>query len=157
LVHLMSESSHLGRSLWESRRRILVFLYVVLLSVVIMGSVVYVVEREANPSFSSIPQGIYWSIVTLTTVGYGDISPVTPLGKFIAAITMILGYAIIAVPTGIITASMMREEKNKITNQTCPNCLRQGHEQDAVFCKFCGEQLNAGVVAPPGPVAGGDT
>jgi voltage-gated potassium channel len=143
LVHFMDESQHLARSLWQSRQRIFVFLFVVMIIVIITGSVMYVVEHDANEKFTSIPQSIYWSIVTLTTVGFGDIYPITPLGKFLASFIMILGYAIIAVPTGIITVSMIRGEKKKLTNQTCPNCLRQGHESDAVFCKFCGGKLNA--------------
>lgn len=142
LVHFMDESQHLARSLWQSRQRIFVFLFVVLIIVIITGSVMYVVEHGSNEKFTSIPQSVYWSIVTLTTVGFGDIYPVTPLGKFLASFIMILGYAIIAVPTGIITASMIRGEKKNMTNQTCPNCLRQGHEGDASFCKFCGTRLN---------------
>ena len=92
--------------------------------------------------FTSIPESIYWAIVTITTVGYGDISPVTPLGKFVASIIMLIGYGIIAVPTGIVTTEMALAVKRKQQkNESCPNCGREGHDNDAKFCKFCGEKL----------------
>lgn len=141
MVQFVNESRLLGASIWESRQRIGVFLFVVVVLIIIMGSVMYVVERPFNPDFSSIPQSIYWSVVTLTTVGYGDISPVTALGKSIASLVMILGYAILAVPTGIITVSLLSKSKDTLSTQTCPNCLKQGHDTDAAFCKYCGSQL----------------
>lgn len=142
LVHFLEESNTLLHSLWKSRRKIVIFLFFVLLLTIIMGSAMYVIESGKNEAFSSIPQSIYWAIVTLTTVGYGDIAPVTAFGKFIASIIMILGYSIIALPTGIITASVINASR-KETTRTCKNCLKQGHDSDAVYCKYCGYKLDA--------------
>jgi len=105
-----------------------------------MGTVMYLVEGEAN-GFTSIPQSIYWAIVTLTTVGYGDISPQTSIGQMIASMVMIMGYAIIAVPTGIVTAEMIKSTVQKNT-QVCEKCLFDKHDDDAHFCKKCGNKLN---------------
>lgn len=101
----------------------------------------YLVEPAEN-GFTSIPESIYWAIVTITTVGYGDIAPTTPTGKFIASVIMLIGYAIIAVPTGILTTeiALMSRNKNK-GHEACPACGREGHDDNAVFCKFCGEKL----------------
>lgn len=129
----------LMKSMWASREKISVFVFFVLTVVVIMGTIMYLVEGEAN-GFTSIPQSIYWAIVTLTTVGYGDISPQTPVGQFIASLVMIMGYAIIAVPTGIVTAEMMKPKVNTNT-RVCPKCLFDKHEDDAVFCKKCGSKI----------------
>lgn len=129
----------LMRAMWASREKISVFIFFVLIIVVIMGTVMYLIEGEIN-GFKSIPLSIYWAIVTLTTVGYGDISPVTPLGQFMASVIMILGYAIIAVPTGIITAEIIKPTPVKNT-QVCHKCLYDKHDDDAVFCKKCGEKL----------------
>ena len=101
----------------------------------------YLIEGGES-GFTSIPKGIYWAIVTLTTVGYGDIAPVTALGQLLASCVMILGYAIIAVPTGIITAEFSQAKRKATTTQVCPHCMKEGHETDADFCKFCGEKLN---------------
>ncbi len=130
----------LARAIWASRAKISVFIFFVIILVVIIGTVMYLVEGE-NHGFTSIPKGIYWAIVTLTTVGYGDISPETSLGQFIASLVMIMGYAIIAVPTGIITAEIINPSK-KTNTQVCPNCLTEGHDDDAVFCKKCGSRMN---------------
>jgi voltage-gated potassium channel len=108
--------------------------------VVIFGSLMYVIEDEKD-GFTSIPKSIYWSIVTLTTVGYGDISPKTPIGQSLAAIIMILGYSIIAVPTGIVTAEIAQQYKEKISTQCCPQCSAEGHDHDAKYCKYCGSKL----------------
>ncbi len=129
----------LMRAMWASREKISVFVFFVLIIVVIMGTVMYLIEGETN-GFKSIPLSIYWAIVTLTTVGYGDISPATPLGQFMASIIMILGYAIIAVPTGIITAEIIKPTPVKNT-QVCQKCMFDKHDDDAVFCKKCGEKL----------------
>ena len=129
----------LMRAMWASREKISVFIFFVLIIVVIMGTIMYLIEGETN-GFKSIPLSIYWAIVTLTTVGYGDISPVTPLGQFMASVIMILGYAIIAVPTGIITAEIIKPTPVKNT-QVCHKCLYDKHDDDAVFCKKCGEKL----------------
>ena len=124
----------------ESRGKIAVFLYFVILMVVIIGSSMYVIEGDINDQFDSIPTSIYWAIVTLTTVGYGDITPVTNFGKLLSAIVMITGYAVIAVPTGIISANLVRKN-SKVNGQACPHCSLEGHDNNAVFCKFCGEEL----------------
>jgi voltage-gated potassium channel len=101
----------------------------------------YLVEGEEN-GFTSIPKSIYWAIVTLTTVGYGDIAPATNIGQFFASIVMIMGYSIIAVPTGIVTAEITRAKRKIVTTQTCPECLKEGHDVDAKYCKYCGSELN---------------
>jgi len=111
----------------------------VVLLVVIIGTIMYLVEGEAS-GFKSIPVSIYWAIVTLTTVGYGDISPVTPLGQFLASMVMIMGYAIIAVPTGIVTAEMMKPSSGGNT-QVCSKCMYEMHDDDALYCKKCGTLL----------------
>ena len=103
----------------------------------------YLLEGGESSGFSSIPRSVYWAIVTLTTVGYGDITPVTALGQFFSAIVMILGYAIIAVPTGIITSEIVKGgAMEKISTQACRYCGAEGHDTDALFCKTCGEKLN---------------
>jgi voltage-gated potassium channel len=111
-----------------------------------MGSLMYVIEGAENDKFSSIPRSIYWAIVTLTTVGYGDIAPVTPFGQLIASMIMVLGYGIIAVPTGIVTAGIVKNNINKeeythTNTKACSSCSKEGHADDAEFCKFCGENL----------------
>lgn len=130
----------LAKAIWNSREKISVFIFFVTMLVIIIGTIMYLVEGPAH-GFTSIPRGIYWAIVTLTTVGYGDISPGTPLGQFIASIVMIMGYAIIAVPTGIVTAEIINPTSEKNT-QVCPQCLHPSHDDDAVFCKKCGSRLN---------------
>ena len=130
----------LAKAIWNSREKISVFIFFVTMLVIIIGTIMYLVEGPAH-GFTSIPRGIYWAIVTLTTVGYGDISPGTPLGQFIASIVMIMGYAIIAVPTGIDTAEIINPTSEKNT-QVCPQCLHPSHDDDAVFCKKCGSRLN---------------
>ncbi len=140
LTHLLTQSNILVGALKASRAKIAVFLFAVLTSVVVIGAIIYVVEGPEN-GFTSIPVSMYWAIVTLTTVGYGDISPQTPFGQFIASIVMIMGYAIIAVPTGIVSVEIASAAKKQITTQVCPNCLSEGHDKDAVHCKHCGEKL----------------
>jgi voltage-gated potassium channel len=111
--------------------------------VIVIGAVMYFVEGQTNPGFSSIPKSIYWAIVTLTTVGFGDITPHTALGQFLAALVMIMGYAIIAVPTGIVSAEMVASQKQQNHGrQACRNCSREGHDDDATYCKYCGWKLN---------------
>lgn len=141
LSHYLSEMQFLGVAIKSSMRKISIFMLVVLTLVIIMGSIMYLVEKNEN-GFNSIPDSIYWAIVTITTVGYGDISPVTPMGKFIASVIMLMGYGIIAVPTGIVTnemATVMR--KKSASAQACTNCGRKGHDPDARYCKYCGEKL----------------
>jgi voltage-gated potassium channel len=141
LTHFLTEMEFLKTALTTSLKKITIFMLVVLSIVIILGSVMYLVERGEN-GFTNIPDSIYWAIVTITTVGYGDIAPVTPLGKFIASIMMFIGYGIIAVPTGIITTEMaIAVRARKHGHETCPGCGREGHDKDAVFCKFCGTVL----------------
>jgi voltage-gated potassium channel len=141
LVQYISEARLLRQALRESRRKITVFLFTVLSLVIIFGSLMYLIEGSQN-GFTSIPRSIYWAIVTLTTVGYGDISPKTGPGQFLAAIVMLMGYAIIAVPTGIVTVAISRlKTAEDITTQACPQCSAEGHDKDAKFCKYCGEKL----------------
>jgi len=146
LVQYLSEANLLGRALWASRRKILVFLLAVLTLDVIFGSLMYVVEGGQN-GFDNIPRSIYWSIVTLTTVGYGDISPGTNLGQLIAALIMIMGYAIIAVPTGIVTSELTRAQYGDNV-RTCSACKLDEHEPDAMFCRRCGERLSTSPSPP---------
>jgi voltage-gated potassium channel len=128
------------KSLKESRHKIAVFLLLIITTVSLLGTLMYLVESPES-GFTSIPTSIYWAIVTLTTVGYGDIAPITPLGQLIASAIMILGYAIIAVPTGIVTSELMKPNLAHSNTQSCISCSREGHDSDAYFCKYCGEQL----------------
>lgn len=136
----ISEGRLLALALQASFRKILVFLSTVLVLVLILGSLMYLIEGEER-GFTNIPVSIYWAIVTLTTVGYGDIVPLTVAGKFLANFTMILGYAIIAVPTGIVTVEMARTRTIKISRKVCKECSTTGHDINAKYCKFCGEKL----------------
>ena len=130
----------LKESFMNSRHKIAVFLEVIITIVVLMGSIMYLIEGPEN-GFSSIPRGIYWAIVTLTTVGYGDIAPSTVAGQFIASAIMIMGYAIIAVPTGIVSSELSKNKKVKLNTQICENCNFDEHDDDAKFCKKCGSSL----------------
>lgn len=144
LTRYIGESTNLIRALKVSRAKILVFLSFVLILCIILGTIMYLVESEQNSDFTSIPRSVYWAIVTLTTVGYGDIAPATALGQAIASVVMILGYAIIAIPTGIVSSEMTKIKKHKIdTNtQSCPNCLISKHKDNAEYCYNCGNLLN---------------
>lgn len=144
----LTEGDQLRRAMVESRNKISVFLFAVTILVIIIGAVMYLIEGGRNEGFSSIPRAVYWAIVTLTTVGYGDITPQTNVGQFLSAVVMIIGYAIIAVPTGIVTNEMVSAGRKpagaKFTNsQVCRYCAREGHADDAVYCKYCGGRLNA--------------
>ena len=143
LVRFIGEASNLRRAIKASRAKITVFIYTVMILAVIMGTIMYLVEGDES-GFSSIPKSIYWTIVTLTTVGYGDIVPQTGLGQTIATFIMILGYGIIAVPTGIVSAEFTRLNRGEIhTNtQSCPACGSEGHQDNAVHCFKCGTILN---------------
>ncbi len=145
MVQFVAESEVLLTAFGRSRRKILVFLGAVLTLVFILGTLMYLVEGQADSGFTSIPESVYWAIVTMTTVGYGDIAPVTVLGKFIASVVMISGYAIIAVPTGIVGAEVYRAATTPSTNtQACPSCGGGDHDDDAKHCKHCGDALHAG-------------
>jgi len=142
LSRYIGEGQNLATALIASRFKIIIFLLTVLTTVVIMGTIMYLVEGPEH-GFTSIPRSIYWSIVTMTTVGYGDIAPQTDLGQFLASILMILGYGVIAVPTGIVSSEMINlKSREHISNQRCPNCLKEGHDADALFCKYCSAELN---------------
>ncbi len=146
LVSFMGEASTLVKAMQASRRKIIVFLMTVLTLVIIFGSLMYLIEGAQN-GFTSIPRSIYWAIVTMTTVGYGDISPKTGVGQSLASIIMILGYAIIAVPTGIVSAELSLAAKKEASKQiptqaACPECVVQGHDDDAIFCRICSAHLN---------------
>jgi voltage-gated potassium channel len=141
LYEYLQEAQVLMGALRNSLRKITVFLYVVLTLVVVFGSLMYVVEGPAS-GFTSIPKSVYWAIVTITTVGYGDIAPKTPLGQIIASTIMIMGYGIIAVPTGIYSAELIKNrQSDPLDNQACPDCGASGHDQDANYCKYCGQKL----------------
>ena len=140
LGHMLSEAGDLRKAIWASRAKVAVFLSFVLISVVIVGSAMHVIEGP-GPGFDSIPQSMYWAVVTMTTVGYGDVSPKSPLGKTLAAVMMVLGYSFIIVPTGIVTAELTQVSGKKITTQVCPECMKEGHDADASHCKFCGGRL----------------
>ncbi len=140
LVNYLREAATLARALRDSRRKITVFIFGVFTLVVIFGSLMYVIEGKAS-GFTSIPRSIYWAVVTMTTVGYGDISPQTNLGQLFSAMVMILGYSIIAVPTGIITAQLVRDRNVKVSTQACSSCSGEGHDPDAKHCKHCGAAL----------------
>lgn len=141
----MIEGRVLTAAISASRVKITVFLFFVILMITIIGALMYLIEGGQNQSFSSIPKSMYWAVVTLTTVGYGDITPQTNLGQFLSAAVMILGYAVLAVPTGILSAEIISSEvmKKKTGNtESCRYCGKEGHDNDALFCKYCGERLN---------------
>jgi voltage-gated potassium channel len=140
IARYVSEFNNLKSAMKRSRAKIIVFLVFIFGTVMILGTVMYLIEGAQN-GFTSIPRSVYWAVVTLTTVGYGDIAPQTALGQFIASVIMIMGYGIIAVPTGIVTAELVRTEDVHLNTQACPSCSKEGHEDDAVHCKFCGEPL----------------
>ncbi|RMH72606.1 MAG: ion transporter [Gemmatimonadetes bacterium] len=140
LVSYLEEAHILTKALRSSRRKITVFIYTVLILVILVGSIMYVIEGEAH-GFTSIPRSIYWAIVTVTTVGYGDISPQTSMGQMLAAVLMILGYGIIAVPTGIVTVELAHASGPPISTQACQQCNWDRHDADARFCKRCGTPL----------------
>lgn len=142
LSEYMREANVLLIALNNSFKKIAVFLYTVLTLVVVFGALMYIVEGS-EAGFTSIPRSVYWAIVTITTVGYGDISPQTALGQLLASTIMIMGYGIIAVPTGIYSAELMKSQKqNRIDNRPCPDCGATGHDIDAGYCKYCGHRLD---------------
>lgn len=148
LGHFLTEGFVIVEALRASRAKIIVFLSFITILTIIIGSVMYVVEGAVNSSFSSIPRSVYWAVVTLTTVGYGDITPITDFGQFLSAVVMILGYAIIAVPTGIVTNELLSANLEKdrrarnVSTESCRSCGAEGHDRDAIHCKYCGDKLN---------------
>jgi len=141
LTQYLGEASQLSDALLASRKKITLFIGTVLILVSILGAVMYLIEPPES-GFTNIPKGIYWSIVTLTTVGYGDIAPITPIGQMIASLVMILGYGIIAVPTGIVT-SELNKSRYESMNISCPHCQAKNHSTDALFCYKCGKKLQS--------------
>lgn len=146
LAQYVGEARTLGLALRASRYKITVFLFTVLTIVVVVGSLMFLIEGPRH-GFTSIPRGVYWAIVTLTTVGYGDIAPVTPLGQAVAAMVMVMGYGIIAVPTGIVTVELAHQAQRKSSSKTCSACGLGDHDEDARFCRGCGATLKS----PQGP------
>jgi voltage-gated potassium channel len=144
LGHFLNEGRFIVAAMRASLTKITVFLFFITILVTILGSIMYFIEGGTNDGFKSIPAAIYWAVVTLTTVGYGDITPATAIGQFLSAIVMILGYAIIAVPTGIVTGEIIQtvRKQKSLNTLACQYCSREGHEDDAAFCKYCGNKLN---------------
>ena len=141
LFNFWLEGQRLLTSLRESSKKIAVFFLFVVILVIAIGTLMYMIEGDQpGTQFTDIPNSIYWACVTMTTVGYGDITPVTALGKFLSACVMLIGYTIIAVPTRIVSVSMMKEYK-RLKDLECPNCHRTGHEESAEYCKYCGHKL----------------
>ncbi|MES9870741.1 MAG: ion transporter [Sedimenticola sp.] len=141
MARYLGEVISLMHALRATRHKITVFLSMVLALALILGTLMYVVEGEAG-GFTSIPAGVYWAIVTLTTVGYGDLAPLTLPGQIIASIGMLLGYSMIIIPIGIFAVEVVKRHGKEPTSHTCPNCMREGHDSDAIHCKFCGSPLH---------------
>ncbi len=142
LARYLHEAKALTRALRATRPKLTVFLLTIMTLALIMGAVMYLIEGEAN-GFTSIPRGVYWAIVTITTVGYGDITPQTVVGQAVAAMAMVLGYSLIIIPTGIFAMEMVRLSQRENATEACPGCGREGHEADAAFCKYCGAALSS--------------
>lgn len=147
LARMLSEAATMRRAVWEARGKIVVFLTTVLIVITVAGVAMYVVEDtfaspEAPSQFTSIPQAMYWAVVTMTTVGYGDIVPQTDVGKLLSALLIMVGYSLIIVPTGFVSAELVSSRINRpVSTQVCPHCMGEGHDHDAVYCKYCGERL----------------
>ncbi len=149
LAHMLSEAKALKQAIWAARAKIAVFLSTVLIAIVLVGSAMHLIEGDRTDEngnsiatgFDSIPESMYWAVVTMTTVGYGDVSPTTAIGKTLAACMMMLGYCMIIVPTGIVSAELAQPTRKAITTQVCPECMAEGHDKDAIHCKFCGGKL----------------
>ena len=147
LARMLSEASVMRQAVWDARGKIVVFLATVLIVVTVSGVAMYVIENSFSSSeepskFTSVPQAMYWAIVTMTTVGYGDVVPQTALGKLLAALLIMVGYSLIIVPTGFVSAEMGNARlRRTVSTQDCPHCMVKGHENDAVHCRFCGGKL----------------
>ena len=141
------EGEDLGNAIWRARGKIIVFLMVVMIIVTVAGTIMYEIEHNWSNSeevsdFTSIPNGIYWAIVTMTTVGFGDIVPVTTAGKIVSAVLILVGYSLIIVPTGFVSAEVIDAKQRKLVSTiSCPSCITEGHADDAIYCKYCGENL----------------
>ena len=141
LFQYIGEVTHLVKAIIESKRKIFIFLFVIMNIVIILGSIMYLIEGSVA-GYTSIPKSIYWAIVTLTTVGYGDIHPITPMGQAISAIIMLIGYSIIAVPTGIVTSELVFSKSNNKNNIFCDVCEKNDLEKDSIFCSHCGAKID---------------
>ena len=147
LVRMLSEATAMRQAIWDARGKIVVFLATVLIVVTVAGVAMYVIENtftspEEPSQFTSVPQAMYWAIVTMTTVGYGDIVPQTDLGKLFSALLIMVGYSLIIVPTGLVSAELVNSRLSRtVSTQACPHCMAEGHEHDAVHCRFCGGEL----------------
>lgn len=143
LVRFINQSNLLINALLASRLKITIFLFTISTLLVVFGAAMYLIEGPEN-GYTNIPVSIYWAVVTLTTVGFGDITPKTDLGRALSAVVMVIGYAIIAVPTGIFTAELsqeMRKQNARVDKRICPKCRKSGHEPDANYCRICGAEL----------------
>lgn len=144
LMGFLKQATVLNKALKASKQKIMVFLFAVTILTVLLGTIMYLIEsgEDGETAFTSIPRSIYWAIVTLTTVGYGDIAPQTALGQFVASLVMITGYAIIAVPTGIVTSEIVKHDyPMQLNTQSCPTCSSEGHDDDAKYCNQCGGEM----------------
>lgn len=141
LVRYIGASNHLIKAIKASKAKISVFVFAVVILSIVLGTVIYLIEGNADSGFTSIPRSVYWVVVTMTTVGYGDIAPVTPLGQFFATLVMIMGYGIIAVPTGIVSSEYNESKKLTINTQVCQHCNESNHDDKAQFCHQCGNTL----------------
>jgi len=154
MVRYVGEAEMLAEALVASRRKITVFITTVFAITVVFGSLMYLIEGGSNPKFSSIPDSIYWAVSTMTTVGFGDIVPESPLGRAVSTLIMIMGYGIIAVPTGIVTMELNEANRRRANTRTCPECSAEGHSQQAAFCWRCGAQLVRRAPFTPPPAEG---
>ena len=142
LARYLSEATALKRAFILSRHKITVFFTILLIVVLISAAVMHVVEGNAgNEDFDSMPSAMYWAVITMTTVGYGDITPITGFGKFVTAALVLIGYSMIIVPTGILSAEIAQQKRSKVSGQSCPSCMSEDHEPDALYCKKCGHAL----------------
>lgn len=144
LFHLTTDAEGLAKAVWQARGKIIVFLTFVLISVTVSGALMYEIENygTTDSQFTSIPQSIYWAVVTMTTVGYGDVVPLTTPGKMVSTLLILIGYSLIIVPSGFVSAELIESKRQRrMTNRTCPSCLLEGHEEGARYCRGCGHQL----------------
>ncbi len=142
LAEFLSEAEILGRAIWQARAKVVIFLLTVLIAVTITGTAMYLVEGHREDSqFTSIPQAMYWAVVTMTTVGYGDVVPYTPVGKIFSAVLILLGYSLIIVPTGFVSAELVTRASRASSQRECPNCSTKNHQDDAKFCRHCATEL----------------
>jgi len=151
-----SEADDLGGAVWRARAKIIVFLTVVMIIVTVTGTLMFEIENICRPNFEmqdgvlvkvagndfdSIPEGIYWAVVTMTTVGFGDTVPKSPPGKFLSSVLILLGYSLIIVPTGFVSAEIIESRRKQITTRSCSECITEGHDLDAKYCKYCSAEL----------------